>query len=91
MLGTVWKLNDNFIILAIEGVLNMLHGVGYQELPQLRELTALSNVSIVENVPTDVRRLAGRLVQKWWKNHGLAEALRRLEAGNTKTTSSPGV
>jgi hypothetical protein len=29
---TVWWLNDNFAILAIEGVLNMLHGEGCQEL-----------------------------------------------------------
>jgi hypothetical protein len=29
---TVWWLNDNFIVLGIEGVLNMLNGKGCQEL-----------------------------------------------------------
>jgi NADH dehydrogenase/NADH:ubiquinone oxidoreductase subunit G len=29
--GTVWQLNDNFIVLAIEGALNMLHGSSCQE------------------------------------------------------------
>jgi uncharacterized protein YhaN len=32
MPDTVWRLNDNFAILGIEGVLNMLHGEGCQEL-----------------------------------------------------------
>jgi hypothetical protein len=30
--STVWQLNDNFIILSVEGVLNMLNGEGCQEL-----------------------------------------------------------
>jgi hypothetical protein len=34
---TVWWLNDNFAILAIEGVLNMLHGEGCQELSRRPE------------------------------------------------------
>jgi hypothetical protein len=36
MLNTVWQLNDNFVILAIEGVLNMLNDEGCQELGRLR-------------------------------------------------------
>jgi hypothetical protein len=35
MLNTVWQLNDNFVILAIEGVLNMLNDEGCQELGRL--------------------------------------------------------
>jgi hypothetical protein len=81
---TVWQLNDNFIILAIEGVLNMLNGIGCQELSQLHGLAASSDASIVEDVPNDVRKMAGHLVRRWWKNHRLPEALHRLEAGNAK-------
>jgi hypothetical protein len=29
--STVWQLNDNFAVLAIKGVLNMLNGKGCQE------------------------------------------------------------
>jgi hypothetical protein len=29
---TVWQLNDNFVVLAIEGVLNMLQRIGCQDL-----------------------------------------------------------
>jgi hypothetical protein len=32
MSDTVWQLNDNFIILSIGGVLNMLNGASYQYL-----------------------------------------------------------
>jgi hypothetical protein len=32
VLDTVWQLNDNFVVLAIEGVLNMLQRIGCQDL-----------------------------------------------------------
>jgi hypothetical protein len=32
---TIWQLNDNFTVLAIEGVLNMLNNEGCQELGRL--------------------------------------------------------
>jgi hypothetical protein len=34
---TIWQLNDNFTILAIEGVSNMLNNEGCQELGHLHE------------------------------------------------------
>jgi hypothetical protein len=63
----VWRLNDNFIVLAIKGVLNLLNDAGCQELAQLRGLAASSDASVVKNIPNDVWRLAGCLVQKWWE------------------------
>jgi hypothetical protein len=56
---TVWQLNDNFIILAIEGILNMLNNEGCQELGYLHELDASSDASIVQDVPDNVQKLAG--------------------------------
>jgi hypothetical protein len=35
---TVWQLNNNFIILDVEGVLNMLNNEGCQQLGRLRKL-----------------------------------------------------
>jgi hypothetical protein len=58
----MWQLNNNFVILSIEGVMNMLNDTGCQELSHLRGLAASSNASVVQNVPNDVRRLAGRHV-----------------------------
>jgi hypothetical protein len=60
--GTVWWLNDNFVILGIEGVLNMLNGEGCQELGQLRDLAGSHNAVVLEDVPRDVHKLAGCIV-----------------------------
>jgi hypothetical protein len=74
---TVWQLNDNFVVLVIEGVLSMLNGAGCEEVSNLCRLAASNNASVSQNIPNDVRRLVGQLVRRWWKNHGLLEALRR--------------
>jgi hypothetical protein len=50
----VWQLNDNFVVLAIEGVLNMLHNSGCLELLTLRDLAASSDASIAEDIPWEV-------------------------------------
>jgi hypothetical protein len=51
---TIWRLNDNFIVLGIEGVLNMLNGEGCQELGQLHDLATSHNATVLEDVPEDV-------------------------------------
>jgi hypothetical protein len=91
MLDTVWWLNDNFIILAIEGVMNKLNGTSCQELSHLRRVAASSDAFLVQNIPTDVWRLAKHLVQNWWKSHGLPEALRLLDTADTETLSDTGI
>jgi hypothetical protein len=62
VLGVIWQLNDNFVVLAIEGILNMLHSSGCQLLPVLCELAASSDASVIENVPAKVQKIAERLV-----------------------------
>jgi hypothetical protein len=83
---TVWQLNDNFTVLAVEGILSMLNNEGCQ-LGHLHDWAASSDVAILQNVLEDVRKLAGRLVWRWWKPNGLHEALRRLEVANAMTVS----
>jgi hypothetical protein len=83
----VWQLNNNFTVLGIKGVLNMLHGEGCQELGQLHDLAASRDATVLEGVPEDVHKLAGWIVQRWWKPQGLPEALHRLEVAHTKTIS----
>jgi hypothetical protein len=84
---TVWRLNDNFAIMGIEGVLNMLNGEGSQELSRLHDLAASHDAAVLEDVPKDMHKLAGRIMWRWWKPHGLAKALHRLEAAHTVTVS----
>jgi hypothetical protein len=65
----------------------MLNGEGCQELTQLRDLPIFRATAILEDVPDDVHRLAGWIVRKWWKPHGLLDALHRLEEARAATVS----
>jgi hypothetical protein len=85
--GTVWQLNDNFIILSVEGVLNMLNGEGCQELGRLHDMAFSHDATVLEDVPEGARKLAGWIVWRWWKPHGLPEALHQVEAANVVTVS----
>jgi hypothetical protein len=53
---TIW-LNDNFIIVGIEGILNMLDSERCQELGQLRDLATSHDTTVLEDVPEDVHKL----------------------------------
>jgi hypothetical protein len=65
----------------------MLNDEGCQELGRLRDLATSHDVVVLQDVPEDVRKLAGWIVRKWWKPHGLLDALRRLEATHTTMVS----
>jgi hypothetical protein len=56
---TIWRLNDNFAILGIEGVLNVLRGEGSQELDWLCDLAISRDSTVLKDVPEDVWKLAG--------------------------------
>jgi hypothetical protein len=61
---TVWRLNDNFTVLGIEGVLNMLNGEGCQELGWLHDLAGSSDTSVLEEVLEHVHKLVGQIKQR---------------------------
>jgi hypothetical protein len=65
----------------------MLNGEGCQELGWLHDLAASHSTAILEDVLEDVHKLAGWIVRKWWKPHGLLEALRQLEVAHAMTVS----
>jgi hypothetical protein len=87
VLDIVWRLNDNFTILGIEGVLSMLNGEGRQELGRLHDLVGSSDASVLEEVLEVVHKLVGQIMRRWWKPHGLPEALCKLKEAHTKTVS----
>jgi hypothetical protein len=84
---TVWRLNNNFTILGIEGVLNILNGEGCLELGQLCNIAASRDATMLEDVPKDMRMLVWQIMRSLWKPHGLSEALRRLESAHAATVS----
>jgi hypothetical protein len=55
-----------------------------RELSTLCDLAASSDASIIEDVPTEVQKVIRHLVWRWWKYHGLAKALCRLEGGGQR-------
>jgi hypothetical protein len=87
VLDTVWRMNDNFTVLGIESVIRMLNGEGCQEMGQLRDLVGSRDAMILENVPKYLHKLAGQNARRWWKPHGLPEALRKLETARAATAS----
>jgi hypothetical protein len=52
--GVFRQLNDNFVVLTIEGVMNM---------SSLHQLVASSYASIVEDNSVEVQKFVGRLVR----------------------------
>jgi hypothetical protein len=60
---TVWRLNDNFIILSIEGVLSMLNGEGHQEVSHFTTWLVLATLQFWKMFK-DVHKLARQIVQK---------------------------
>jgi hypothetical protein len=88
VLDTIWWLNDNFVIVGIEGVLNMLNGRGCQELDRLRDLATSHGTSALEDVPDGLHKLAWQIVQRWWKPYDLPEDLQRLEVAHATTVNN---
>jgi hypothetical protein len=60
--GVVGQLNDQFVVLSSEGVLNKLYSPDCQELLILHDLATSSDASVVEDVPGEVQKIAGCLV-----------------------------
>jgi hypothetical protein len=52
--NTVWQLNNNFVVLAVEDILSMLNNEGCLELGHLRGLATSSDAAILQDVPKDV-------------------------------------
>jgi hypothetical protein len=59
---TVWRLNDNFVILGIKGILSMLNGEGCQELGRLHDLAGSCDAAVLEDDTDDVHKLVVRIV-----------------------------
>jgi hypothetical protein len=75
LLGTFAQANKNFACFATAGVLRLLQEFSCEHLLRLHPLAGSSDVSLL--IPTEVQKLAGRLVRKWWSEHRPARSLRR--------------
>jgi uncharacterized membrane protein len=82
LLGTFTEANKNIICYAVAGILKILAGVGCEHLPELRKLVASSDASLLHEIPTDIGKIAEKLMQRWWTNHGLPYCMQHLEEYN---------
>jgi hypothetical protein len=67
----VIKANKNFLCYCIAGVLRMLYENGCSHVDELQTLMNSCNASILDDIPEEIGRLAGRIVWKWWATYGL--------------------
>jgi hypothetical protein len=76
--ATFARANKNFACFPIVGILSMLQESGCEHLARLQPLAGSSDASLLDDNPIEVQKIIGWLVQKWWSEHGLPEASRRL-------------
>jgi hypothetical protein len=78
--ATFMKVNKIFACYAIIGVLQMLYDSGCGHLSELQTRMYSCDASLLKHLLPELSKLTGRLVWKWWVEHGLPEATRHLSA-----------
>jgi hypothetical protein len=72
--ATIVKANKIFVFYAIIGILQMMYDSGCEHLEWLQSVMAGCDASILEDLPPELAKLTGRIVKRWWTEHGLPEA-----------------
>jgi hypothetical protein len=80
--GTFAEANKNITCFAVAGILKMLEETGCERVPELRRLAASSDASLLKEIPEDIRKIAGKLVRRWWTHHGLPFCMQHLNEDN---------
>jgi hypothetical protein len=71
--ATIVKANKKIVCYAIIGVLRMLYDNGCDHIEGLQTIMGLCDASILQDLPEELTKLMGRLVKKWWTEHGLSD------------------
>lgn len=72
------KANKNIVCYAIISVLRMLNDSEYKHLEGLQSIMAGCDASILKDLLPELAKLTGRIVRRWWMEHGLPEAASRF-------------
>jgi hypothetical protein len=62
--------NENFVSIAIRGILNMYKGLKCTHLDMIHDTTTTCRTMIFSFVPHDGKRLTKKIVKEWWCQHG---------------------
>jgi hypothetical protein len=76
--ATFTKANKFFACYAIIDVLRMLYDSSCDHLSELQMLMSSCDALLLDDLPLELMKLIGHLVQKWWAEHGLPEAMSHL-------------
>jgi hypothetical protein len=79
---TFAEANKNITCFVVADILRMLEDSGCGHVPKLQSLVVSSDASVLRDILEDVQKVAGRLVRRWWTNHGLPKCMHRLKEDN---------
>jgi hypothetical protein len=79
---TFAEANKNITCFVVADILKMLEDSGCGHVPKLQSLVVSSDASVLRDILEDVQKVAGRLVRRWWTNHGLPKCMHRLKEDN---------
>jgi hypothetical protein len=71
--ATVAKENNFFVCYAVVGILWMLYDNSCDHIEGLQSIMATCDASKLYDLPEELSKLTGRLVKKWWMEHGLPD------------------
>jgi hypothetical protein len=75
--------NKNISCFAMAGsILKMLEVSGCGHVSELWPMAVSSDASVLRDILEDIKKITGRLVRRWWTNHGLPECMRHLKEDN---------
>jgi hypothetical protein len=80
--STFTESNKNIACFIVVGVLKMLAEVACEHLPELWRLVVSSDASLLHEIPKDIGKIVGKVVRRWWTQHGLPYCMQLLKEDN---------
>jgi hypothetical protein len=72
--------NDNFVSIALEGVLEMARHQNAADFTTLRAGTSTCDMTIFLDIHREVKRTVRRIIKDWWRKFGFKEAKQIVHA-----------
>jgi hypothetical protein len=80
--STFTESNKNIACFIVVGVLKMLAEVACEHLPELWRLVVSSDASLLHEIPKGIGKIVGKVVRRWWTQHGLPYCMQLLKEDN---------
>jgi hypothetical protein len=80
--------DQNITGFGVAGILRMFVVVQCGHLPELQRLEISSDTLLLQKIPDDIGKIAGKHVRNWWTNHGLLYCMQWVEEDNRVSSIS---